>query len=511
MKKSIIIKSSNIFIVLLFCIVAISTSCKKYINEAPISQTYSAKFWTSETSVNEGALAMYVQLRNCMRSGNAHFVFGDLAAGLFKCSYNCDWTLNDINAANNPPYNFSYVPYQEVNLQNWSRFYKLIAQCNLMLQNIPVMPTTLFASPAKKNSYMGEALFMRAYSYFYMSRVWGDPVYVAQTYNDVDYGRIPGIARSPQAKVLNYCLADLKNAATYLDYANGDLTQSIRANRGTVYALMAHIYAWEQKYDSAHIYCQKVINEGGYSLEPMSTYANIWGGQQSNESILELPMMSNDISGAVETNFGFFETFLKGSLIDNQKNNAWVIPIGGLTDWVFADHTDARFTSMLQYVPAGNGDLEGYLLLKYANFKYQTAATQTNPYINNNLVLLRLSDIVLLDAESLASVGNIEGARSQLKLTEQRAGITSYLNPANQYDMLDEVVAERGRELVGEGSWFYDLIRTESRQGWLEGGSGYPHDRLSSVNQGYYWPLDMATLFPQDNLLTQNTWWAAHK
>jgi hypothetical protein len=187
------------------------------------------------------------------------------------------------------------------------------------------------------------------------------------------------------------------------------------------------------------------------------------------------------------------------------------MPLGGLTDWIFTDPADARFTSLFQHVDAADGDLEGYLLLKYTNFKYQTPATQTNPYINNNLVLLRLSDIILLDAESLASTGDIEGARNQLKQTEERAGITSYLSPTDQYGMLDEVIAERGRELVGEGCWYYDLIRTESRQGWLEGGSGYPHDRLSTVNQGYYWPLDMSTLFPQDNLLTQNPWWTAHK
>jgi hypothetical protein len=511
MKKSINIKSNKILFVLLFGIVALITSCNKYINEAPISQTYSSKFWTSQTSVNQSALAMYLQLRNCVRSGNSHFIFGDLAAGLFHCSNSCDWTLNAVKSSNTPPFNFSYVPYDEGDLQNWSRFYKLIAQSNLILQNVPGMSTSLFDSPNKKNSYLGEALFMRAYTYFYMSRVWGDPVYVSKTYNDVDYGNIPGVARTPQATVLNYCIADLKKAAGYLTYANGDISQSIRANRGTVYSLMAHIYAWEQKYDSAHIYCQKVINEAGYTLEPMATYANIWQGQASQESIFELPMMANDVSSNQETGFGFFGVFLKGTLVDNQRSNAWIIPKGGLTDMVFADPADARFTSMLQHVDATNGDEEGYLLLKYTNFKYQTPATQSNPYINNNLVLFRLSDIVLLDAEALASTGNVEGARKQLKITEDRAGIISYLDPTDQYGMLDEVVAERGRELVGEGSWFYDLIRTESRQSWLENAVGYPHDRLSKVNQGYYWPLDMATLFPQDNLLTQNPWWTSHK
>jgi hypothetical protein len=150
------------------------------------------------------------------------------------------------------------------------------------------------------------------------------------------------------------------------------------------------------------------------------------------------------------------------------------------------------------------------MLVKYTNFEYQQPATKTLPYYNNDLVLLRLSDIYLLDAEALANLGDLGGAAADLAMTEDRAGITSYQNPTNQYDMLDEVVAERGRELVGEGQWYYDLIRTESTQGWLEY-VGYQADRVTTANKGYYWPLDMGTLFPQDNLLVQNPWWGSHK
>ncbi|MEO6914337.1 MAG: RagB/SusD family nutrient uptake outer membrane protein, partial [Chitinophagaceae bacterium] len=142
----------------------------------------------------------------------------------------------------------------------------------------------------------------------------------------------------------------------------------------------------------------------------------------------------------------------------------------------------------------------------------QKPEAKQGPYINNNLVLLRLADIILLDAEALAYKGNLAGAAAMLKLTEDRAGIQSYKTITNSYDMVDEVVLERGRELIGEGHWFYDLIRTEGTQNWLEFTGGYLPERVdpSKNLKGYYWPLDMSTLFPQDNLLTQNPWWALH-
>ena len=57
--------------------------------------------------------------------------------------------------------------------------------------------------------------------------------------------------------------------------------------------MLAHIYAWRNDYANAHEACLQVINNGGYSLEPMDTYKNIWKGQSSQESIFEIAMTFN--------------------------------------------------------------------------------------------------------------------------------------------------------------------------------------------------------------------------
>lgn len=506
----------TIIIPLLLFIIFTTTSCKKYLYEAPITSTYGAAFWTSQTAVEQASLAMYGQLRASLRADGSYFINGDLASGVFIPAAG-QWNYQTIKPGNNPPYNFSYVPYLENSLQNWSRFYRVIAQANLILQNVPKMSSSLFKSESIRNEYIAEALFIRAYTYFYMIRIWGDPVFVSKTYDDVDYGNIPPIARTAEGIVLDSCIKDLKVAATSLAYAGGNMAKTVRANKGTVAALMAHIYAWKHDYANAHTACQEVINNGGYSIEPMATYTNIWKGQSSNENIFELAMQYNpsdpNFSGGgswAEAQFDFFGTFVKGTVVDNAKNQCWLSPDNGTVDW-FYDYADARYNTVWTHVPASGGDVAGYMLTKYTNFVYQKPDTKTNPYMNNNLVLFRLSDIILLDAEAMASTGNIEGARTALKITEDRAGVSTYLAPANAYDMLDEIVMERGRELFGEGQWYYDIIRTEEAQQWLEA-VGYPSNgRVNNVNKGYYWPLDMGTLFPYDNLLTQNLWWSTHK
>lgn len=496
-------------------VLILSISCKKFINEPPITSTYGSAFWTSQSAVEQASLAMYGQLRASLRSSGSYFINGDLTSGAFVPASN-QWNYMTIRAANNPPYNFSYVPYLS-DLQDWSRFYRVIAQANLVLQNVPKMSSSLFKSDADKNKFIAEAYFIRAYTFFYITRIWGDPVYVTKSYDDVDYGNIPPIARSKENVVLDSCIADLKIAASLMSFAGGDVSKTIRANKGSVSALLAHIYAWKHDYANAHIYCQEVINKGGYALQPMASYTDIWKGQTSNESIFELPMQYNEndqnFSGQgswAEAQFGFFGTFLKGDVVDNAKGNCWISPDNGMVDWFF-DYADNRYNTVWTHVAASNGDPSGYMLTKYTNFQYQKPDTKTLPYINNNLVLFRLSDILLLDAESLASTGDLVNARKALSKTEIRAGVATYLDPTNAYDMLDEIVMERGRELFGEGHWYYDLIRTEAAQTWLEA-VGYPgNGRVNATNKGYYWPLDMGTLFPYDNLLTQNPWWATHK
>lgn len=523
------IKATILGVALLAVAAALLPSCKKQLDAGPIDGSYGAVFWTSQANVEEATEAMYAQLRvNLNQTGisgeGGYFVRGDLVSSNFTIAGGTyDQFLPQFLPSGN--FDFNYTPYWDF-LQDWSGFYTTIALCNEVLLHVPQMPSSLFSGVAQQNAYIAEAYFVRAYTYFYMCEVWGDPVYVAKTFDDVDYGHVPPIPRTPTNAVLDSCLADLRIAQNYLPYAGGDPTKTIRANKGSVQALMANMFAWEHQYDSTHYYCQQIINNGGYALEPMATYANIWKGMASNESIFELPMLyqvndPNFRSGGSysEASFSFFATFLKGPIVNNQKSQCWLVPPGGVmipaqgSPAIFDTVHDARFSSVFTYSPASNGDPSGYMLEKYTAFLYQQPNSNPSipgnyPYLNNDLVLLRLADIYLLDAEALAYKGNLSGAATDLSFTEGRAGINSYSTITNPSDMLDEVISEQGREFIGEGKWFYTLIRTDSTQHWLENVIGYNPNRLAM--KGYYWPLNMSLLFPYDNLLTQNPWWAAH-
>lgn len=515
---------------MLACLALGMASCKKYIDKGPIDSTYGSEFWTSQASVEQAALSMYGQFRTCIRSSNAFFTNGDYVAGIFSST-----AWNYVPLTQNYLFDFPTATADYLgDLTDWTRYYTLIAQCNLILQQVPQMPLAELSNDTTvRNGYIGEALFMRALAYFFIVRNWGDPVYVTRTYDQVDYGNIPPVARSKEADILDSCLVDLQHSVGYFSFTGGNPSLTYRANKGSIYALMAHIYAWMHDYKDAHLACAQVIQNGGYSLEPAATYTNLWKGQMSSENIMEVAMLynpndpqfltsaaanlaigyPNTYSAWTEGQLNFFSIFLKDSLDDQLTNTAWIAD-ETQTDTLFqVDATgaspDIRFNNILKHVNATGGDPKGYLLMKYTNFAYQNPGQQSNAYVSNNVDLFRLSDILLLDAESQTMTGNGAAAVAEMNQIRERAGIADYTGPTDQVDLVDAIFLERTRELIGEGQTFFDIIRTEPVLHLLENGLGYPPARVAG--KGYYWPLDLGTLFSLDPLLTQNPWWSGNK
>ena len=199
----------------ILALVLVLASCKKYIDKGPIDSTYGAEFWTSQSSVEQATLTMYGQFRTCIRSSNSFFINGDYVAGIFSSTA---WNYQPLTLAAQFDFPTATANYLG-DLTNWTRYYTLIAQCNLILQQVPAMPLSDFAGDTTvRNGYIGEALFMRSLAYFFVVRNWGDPVYITRTYDQVDYGNIPPVARTKEAIVLDSCLLDLQTAAGYLSF-----------------------------------------------------------------------------------------------------------------------------------------------------------------------------------------------------------------------------------------------------------------------------------------------------
>ena len=75
-------------------------------------------------------------------------------------------------------------------------------------------PTAVWANAAEKNAIVGEAKFLRAFSYRFLANMWGDvPLVINETKTPkFDY------TRAHQVDVYQFCKADLQFAVQWLPY-----------------------------------------------------------------------------------------------------------------------------------------------------------------------------------------------------------------------------------------------------------------------------------------------------
>jgi len=479
-------KNSKLYLCSLGLLLALG-ACEKYLNLAPENSTYDGVFWTDAANISRAKAGAYSMLRNALRADRSFFIFGDLAAGNFRVGGDY-WNYNSLVKSGG--FTFSYAPYLEASLWNWTRFYQVINQCNLTIEKTSEIPEGEFSGGlADKNRHIAETRFVRAFVNFYMQRVWGDILLVRESYSDPQ--NIPPIARAPQEETLAFCIADLNHAIEHLDNSGSKAV----ASKGAAQALLAHVYAWQHDYAKAEQLANDVIN-AGYSLESMQDYRKIWAGA-SKETIFEINMLYSTSGSEFSQNF--FNAFLTAPTVRGKSSgSAWYLDPDMVQDY-FAE-SEARFDSISRQP---GSDPSAKLLRKYDNVNYYLPNNTRTYAVSNNLVVLRLADIQLLRAEAYFKNGKEALALNDLNTIRQRAGLPNVQVSGD--DLFIEIFRERRRELIGEGCTQFDLIRMELLDKLAEYSDHYSAVRIA--NQGYHWPLNMRDLLPQNELLTQNPWW----
>ena len=500
-----LLKYSRRVMVLLSALFLLS-SCKKYINLEPKDATYDQVFWSNGANVDKALSGIYKSIRDAYRAGDVYngvgsfFTLGDLPADEFWLGGDY-WNYNTLVPEGKLV--FSYTPYIDV-VNNWSRYYAIINLCHLVVENADKIDDSKFdeTGSLSRKQLVGEGHFLRAFTYFYITKNWGDAVLVKESLKDPT--NIQPIVRSKEEDVLNYCIEDLKKAIELMDFNTGTGRASVRADKGAALALLAQVYAWKHDYTNAKKYCDLVISSGNYVLESAATYENIWKGQ-SSENIFELFMKYDAVNK--EASSGFFKTFLHDPLIkDKSESSSWPVNKDRMLEVYYNNTTQDYDTATdIRFHKTITGFESDYpMLIKYADVNYYDANQPGVYVVDNNLVLLRLAETYLLKAEAEFKLGNETAAQEALNVVKRRAGLDDYSGTGAE--LYDEIVKERYRELWGEGYLAYDLIRMNKLQDYFPG--IYTPERISK--KGYYWPLDMRTLLPQDPLLTQNEWWKNH-
>jgi hypothetical protein len=318
--------------------------------------------------------------------------------------------------------------------------------------------------------YRAEARFLRAYQYYVLMDLFGNPAFVTENDPVGDY--IP--KQISRADLFSYIESELKAIDTSLVAPHQN--EYARADQAAEWALLARMYlnadvylgAGNDHYTDAITYAGKVIN-AGYSLMP--DFANLFKSDNNlnnPEIILPIPYDATDAQ-----NYGG-TTFLICSAHNTNPTDdaAYGIPGGG---WlgnrstaplpsVFTDAADGRalFGPGTSSINSALDFTQGVEVYKYTN----KTSTGTTPYSPNGVLcstdfpLFRLAEMYLVYIEAVArggSGGDAGTALNYFNLLRARAygnangNVTSYTLP--------DILNERQKELYWECFRRTDLIR----------------------------------------------------
>lgn len=485
---------------ILLSISILTFSCKKFLDLKPISTPITTDFFKTASEANSAVAGCYSLLRTALNNKTiTYYAYGDVPTD----EYSAFGFVEDMNDVGNVNWALPVAATSDyrtmINLRRWDNFYRVIDNANLCIQNIPGIDFSTDNSGSDpvvtKNNLIGEAYFMRAFTYFYISRVWGDVPLVTKS---VNAGDAVSIARTPQATVLAQCISDLKKAIPLMQYGYVNASdRAVRANRGSAFALLAHIYAWQQDYQNCASAADSVIQRGNYQLVNRNSvgYLSIYKGQ-STEGIFEIAQSSSNEGSSnglpFYTTKAPYNTLINGNAVFTMNTDH--------LNTLYADTADLRLKNAFAFL--GTTDP---ICIKYSNFQYAQQTTTKIAVAYYNIIVFRLSDIILLKAEALAATGQSGQAITLLNQIRTAAGTQPYAGTTDE--LFESIIDERGRELFLEGHRFYDLVRLARQKSIAEFGDG--KISMSEFNRGkYYWPID-PILITLNNSLKQTPYWAS--
>ncbi len=343
----------------------------------------------------------------------------------------------------------------------WEVRYKGIYSANLGVSKIEGSDI----SQAKKNQFIAEAKFLRAYFFFELVKNFGG---VPLTLTTLEPNETISFPRSTAAEVYAQIESDLKDAIEVLPYkANMDYPSG-RANKGMAEALLGKVYLYQEKYNDAYTVLGNVITNGGYDLE--ADFNNVWSkNDNSIEAIFEV-QTSSDLSYTLGNSmpvltgsrndggwaWGAPSSHLQNAYESGDPRRKATIVVSG--EAIVGEATTAPYVMNANYHKSNRIIRKFYIPKADRNTPYRHATNKLNHHI------LRFADVLLMAAEVANELGDDNQSRQFLKRVRDRVGLSTDAGLAGTA-LRDAIRAERRLELAFEGNRLFDLRRWKMDDG----------------------------------------------
>jgi len=498
----------------------LASSCNKQLDAPTVEVSPESGHWKSISDTKAALLGMYGLLRAAMVDNNAHWMYGELRSGDFT-----SYSRQDLNALIDNDLNKSFTLLE--NLSNWRRFYAVINAASLFIERAP----EVLEKDSRYTRYnleldIAQARAIRAFTYFYMVRIWGDVPLITSSF---DNGTFPKFEQTDYRLVLKFAEDELTMAVEDLPFRYGvspqeyygDNTpswQKILFNKITAYAILSHLAAYQGKYIDVASYTQFIFDN--YTQSSISYVEDIRPSSASNAGLTGYyGIFSNNytrgqvlsLSAAYvygeATSSGHIESLTLAAPFIN-RTNPDIYVSKDIISQLYVDERDRRF-GVDRTDPEKPLYRENFFkdysneIPVFAKINIVRDGTAEGNYavFGSNLVFTRLEELILLRAEAMAVLGQSVKAIEYLNIVKGMRMTQPYqVSDLDTKPLIDEIFQERRRELMGEGWRFHDLVR-------LNRIKSIDPDMVALIQQGgIYWPISKQVL-KNNSSLKQNEYW----
>lgn len=459
-------------------------SCTKNLNRFPTNSITADQAFSTPQGYKEALAKVYGAFALTSSNGPGSSDLGGIDAGtsdFLRMYWNAQElpTGEAVCAWNDPGipdfHNMNWNASNTILMGLYSRLMYGITVCNSFIQQCYPSAVAKHGISGKDATniaeYSAEARFLRAYQYWALMDLFGNPPFVTDK-DPIGTNFLP--RQIGEDSLFSYIQSELLSIQTSLtpphqnEYGRVDETADW-ALLARMY-LNAQVYTGTARFTDAITYSEKVIN-AGYSLMPV--YQNLFLADNNvNNPEVIFPI---NYDGIYTQNYGG-TTFLVNSAVGSDSAAAFGVPSGG---WA-GNRSTSALTSLFPN-PYGTPDQRALFYgndakinsiadfrqgLTVGKFKNVTSTGQLPPgagtFCSVDFPLFRLAEQYLIYAEAVlrgGQGGDMNTATHYINLLRERAyGNTSGDVTVNQLT-LPFILDERGRELYWECFRRTDLVR----------------------------------------------------
>lgn len=421
--------SKTIFKTLFLVFIAFQVvSCEEELDQTPITENESSKFYKTESQLEGAVNATYAVLQFNGLYGLYIPALGEIPS---------DNTYVEVPANDGGAFGeldeFTTITANVPITRCWKDSYIGIQRANLMLSRIDGVP---YFDQAKKNSRIGEVKFIRALIYFNMVRIFGDvPLVTKETINPNDYF---GQGRTAKNLVYDQVINDLQEAISSLPIAQ---TQAGRVTKGAAQTLLGKVYLTLNEFSNAKEQLEAVVKAGNYTL--LTDVNKIFAlDSENNTEIIFATQFASGINVNTEGTSAFQQFSPSGTVSGAKGHN---LPTKSF--FALYQTNDIRKAAYVGQTTAG------VLFTK----KLKTAPVVQDS--GSDWVVLRYADVLLMLAEIENELNSPTQAVLYLNQVRTRAGLAT-TTATSKLIIQDAIELERRVEFIGEGHRWFDLLRT---------------------------------------------------